>query len=60
MALQPGTRLGVYDVLSAIGKCGMSEVWKARYTEGGQPEARTAVGSLLARVELCQTKSKSS
>ena len=33
MALTPGTRLGVYDVLAAIGAGGMGQVWRARDTK---------------------------
>ena len=33
MALTPGTRLGVYDVLAAIGEGGMGQVWRARDTK---------------------------
>ena len=33
MALEPGTTLGVYEVLSAIGAGDMGEVYKARDTK---------------------------
>ncbi len=33
MALEPGTTLGVYEILSAIGASGMGEVYKACGTQ---------------------------
>jgi serine/threonine-protein kinase len=39
MALPPGTRLGPYDVISAIGAGGMGEVYRAIDTNLGRPVA---------------------
>jgi len=40
MALQPGTRLGSYEINAPIGAGGMGEVYRARDTKLGREVAR--------------------
>jgi tRNA A-37 threonylcarbamoyl transferase component Bud32/Tol biopolymer transport system component len=51
-ALAPGTRLGPYEVISALGAGGMGEVWKARDTRLNRLVAiKTCLGPFGARFE---------
>ncbi len=43
MPLTPGTKLGQYEVVEAIGAGGMREVYRARDTELGRDVAAAAV-----------------
>ena len=58
MALIPGTRLGVYDIIAAIGEGGMGQVWRGTDTTLGRqvaikilPDAFAADPDRLARFE---------
>ncbi len=53
MALTPGVRLGPYEVLAAIGKGGMGEVYKARDTRLD----RTVAIKVLPELILAANKS---
>jgi len=48
MLLAPGTRLGVYEVVSAIGEGGMGEVYRARDTELNRSVAIKVLPELFA------------
>ena len=52
MTIQPGTRLGPYEVLSAIGAGGIGEVWRARDPRLGRDVAiKVLPASLSADAE---------
>ena len=47
--MQPGTQLGHYTILAAIGKGGMGEVWKAKDTTLGREVAVKTLPAEFAR-----------
>ena len=58
MSLRPGTRLGTYEIIGALGACGMGEVYRAKDLRLGRegavkvlpPEVSSSVDR-LARFE---------
>src|SRR5215475_94989 len=49
MPVQPGTPLGNYEILSAIGRGGMGEVWRARDKKLGREIAIKTLPEQFAR-----------
>ena len=59
--MTPGTQLGSYEILSAIGKGGMGEVWRARDSKLGREVAIKTLteaeiwGALFPQTALAMT-----
>ena len=49
--MQPGTQLGHYEIVSALGKGGMGEVWRARDQKLGREVAIKTLPEEFARDE---------
>ncbi len=49
--MQPGTQLGYYETLSALGKSGMGEVWRARDQKLGREVAIKTLPEEFAKDE---------
>ena len=49
--MQPGTQLGHYEIVSALGKGGMGEVWRARDQKLGRQVAIKTLPEEFARDE---------
>ena len=49
--MQPGTQLGHYEILSALGKGGMGEVWRSRDQKLGREVAIKTLPEEFARDE---------
>jgi serine/threonine protein kinase len=56
MPLQPGTRLGPYEILSLIGEGGMGEVYQARDTRLDRKVAVKVLAPELAADAECRAR----